>query len=213
MLFGTVTLAMTCYRLRMSSDSAVIGISYAESIPRELIDPFLNAVSDDRIEIIEEPRHDAILFASVEWFIPTAVFLYLSKGYFEGFLQAAGEDHYELLKKTIPQWFTRLSHIRVTYLASANKKLRADNPFTGAISLLGEGKGNAFKLMFRHKADENEIAQSIVAFLEFLRHFHSGKPPGDFIADFDLSEPVERLRLIYFDVDAQKLRQLDPRRE
>jgi hypothetical protein len=197
----------------MSSDSAVIGISYVESIPRELIDPFLNAVSDDRIEIIEEPRHDAMFFASVEWFIPTAVVLYLSKGYFDGFLQAAGEDHYELLKTTISTWFTRLSHIRVTYLASANKKLRADNPFTGAISLLAEGKGNAFKLMFRHEADEEEISQSIVAFLEFLRHFHSGRPPSDFIADFDTSERVDRLRLVYFDVKIQQLRQLDPRRE
>jgi hypothetical protein len=196
----------------MGSDSAVIGVSYLESIPRVLIDPFVDAISDDRIEIIEEPRHDAMLFASVEWFIPTAVFLYLSKGYFEGFLQAAGEDHYELLKKTISQWFTRLSHIRVTYLASAGKKLRANNPFTGAISLLGEGKGGAFKLMFRHEADEKEIGQSIVAFLEFLRRFHDGSTPSDFIADFDSSEPVERLRLIYFDVDTQTLRQLNPKR-
>lgn len=195
----------------MSNDAAVIGISYVESIPRDLIDPFLNEVSDDRIEIVEGRRPDAMLFASVEWFVPTAVFLYLSKGYFDGFLQAAGEDHYELLKKTIPRWFSRLSHIRVSYVASANKKLRDDNPFTGAISLMGEGEGNAFKLMFRHEADETEIAQSIVAFLEFLRHFHSGKPLSDFIADFEPSERFERLRLVYFDVEAQKLRLLDPR--
>jgi hypothetical protein len=195
----------------MSNDSAVIGISYVESIPRELIDPFLNEVSDDRIEIIEEPRPETQFFASIEWFIPTAVFLYVSKGYFDGFLQAAGTDHYERLKKAIPDWFTRLSHIRVTYLASANKKLRADNPFTGAISLLGEGEGNAFKLMFRHEADETEIAQSIVAFIEFLKHFHSGSAASDFIRDFEPAEPIERLRLIYFDVKIQKLRLLDPK--
>jgi hypothetical protein len=195
----------------MSNDSAIIGISYVESIPRELIDSFLNEMRDDRIEIIEEQRPDAMFFASIEWFIPTAVFLYLSKGYFDGFLQAVGEDHYELLKNSLPRWFNRLSRIRVTYLASANKKLRPDNPFTGAISLLGEGKGSAFKLMFRHEADETEIAQSIVAFLEFLRHFHSGSTPSDFIVGFEASEPVERLRLVYFDIEARKLRLVDPK--
>lgn len=195
----------------MSDDSAVIGVSYVESIPRELIEPFLSAVIDDRIEILEDPRPDAMLFASVEWLIPTAVALYLSKGYFEGFLQAAGEDHYELLKEAIPKWFNRLSHIRVSYLASSNKKLRADNPFTGAISLLGEGKRNSFKLMFRNDADEAEIAQSIATFLEFLRRIHNGGSPFDLIVDVEPSERIERLWLIYFDVEVQKLRLLDPR--
>jgi hypothetical protein len=195
----------------MSNDSAVIGISYVESIPRELIDPFLNQIADDQIEIIEEPRHDAMLFASVEWFIPTAVFLY-SKGYFDGFLQAAGADHYEALKKAIPAWFSRLSLIRVTCLASANKKLRSDNPFTGAMSLMAQGdESGSFKLMFRLEADEAEIAQSVEAFLEFLRHFHNGSPPSQFFANYEATETIERLRLVYFDIEEKKLRLLDPK--
>jgi hypothetical protein len=190
----------------MSNDSAVIGISYVESIPRELIDPFLDEIDHERIEIIEEARPDTQFFASAEWFIPTAVFLYLSKGYFDGFLQAAGADHYEALKKAISWWFARLSLIRVTYFASANKKLRSDNPFTGAMSLMAQGdESGSFKLMFRLEADEAEIARSVEAFLEFLRHFHNGSSPSEFFANYETTETIERLRLVYFDIEAKKL--------
>lgn len=189
----------------------VIGVSYLETMPRELIEPFLSEVGDQRVAVAEEVRPDLQMFASAEWFIPTAIFLFFSKSYFEGFLQAAGADHYQRLQKSASSLMTRLSLIRVTYLASG-RKIKEDNPFTGAISLVAEGREDGrFKLLFKKDADEAEIALSVSAFLEFLKSYHNGGEAAELIKDFGHFRAVGGLHLVYYDSSLKKLRSLDPR--
>lgn len=84
-----------------------IGISYQDDVPAEFINEFTQSVSAPNFEVLSEPRERGV-YASIEWAIPTLVIAYLTKPYFEAFLQEAGKDHYQVLKKSTLRLFGHL---------------------------------------------------------------------------------------------------------
>jgi len=84
-----------------------IGISYQEDVPSEFIEELAGTVSAPNLLIRTESREIGV-YAAIEWALPTLVIAYLSKPYFETFLQEAGKDHYQLLKKCLLRLFANL---------------------------------------------------------------------------------------------------------
>jgi len=51
-----------------------------------------------RLEIkTQEPK----MYASLEWFVPSILFAFIAKPYFDSFLSQMGSNHYSILKEWI----------------------------------------------------------------------------------------------------------------
>jgi hypothetical protein len=59
----------------------IIGISYIEGIPGELIDALDEEISAEGVSVVRDARPDAMMFASMVWLMPTAFFLFFTKSY------------------------------------------------------------------------------------------------------------------------------------
>lgn len=76
----------------------LIDQTVSENLP--LIDLEIEMLENDGLSI-EKKQHPIQAYASLEWMIPPLVFAFFTKPYFEGFLNKAGENHYEVLKRLI----------------------------------------------------------------------------------------------------------------
>jgi len=81
--------------------NAHLGLIYLDEMPVEPLEEFSKAVEHPALELKQIARPNPGPYATLEWLIPTAVFVYIGKSYFDGFLKEAGKDHYLLLKKGI----------------------------------------------------------------------------------------------------------------
>jgi len=81
--------------------TAHLGLIYLDEMPVEPFDEFSKAVEHPALELKQIARPNPGPYATLEWLIPTAVFVCIGKSYFDGFLKEAGKDHYLLLKKGI----------------------------------------------------------------------------------------------------------------
>ena len=76
-----------------------IAVVYVESIESSVFEDVRQMLVADGLRLRVESRPDPGPFAGVEWLIPTVVFAYIGKSYFDSFLKEAGKDHYNLLKR------------------------------------------------------------------------------------------------------------------
>ena len=72
-------------------DDLHIGLSYRSDIESDLFDDFISLVSVQDLRLYIEERQKTI-YAGLEWLVPTAVFIFISKSYFDGFLKEMGRS-------------------------------------------------------------------------------------------------------------------------
>ncbi len=63
------------------------------------------------LDLVVESRPSNGPLAGLEWLIPTGVILFLAQGYFNGFLNEMGKDHYEVLKAGLKALRRRFSGV------------------------------------------------------------------------------------------------------
>jgi len=140
-------------------------------------------------------------FAGVELYMPAAVMLFIASGYFNGFLQKAGEDHYQLLKRIALHAWRRASAIKLAVLGK-----KTDRRFSMNYAIGGESPdGTRFKLLVQMEITEDGTSEAIEGFLDFLRELHSGT-----IAEADLNAlrtypVIGGTALVTFDPRARKI--------
>src|SRR4051812_10695315 len=78
-----------------------IGVSHTEHLPHESLDEFANAIRHDGLDVKRESRPQDGPDAGLEWLVPTAIVVFITKAYFDAFLKEAGKDPYLLLKKAL----------------------------------------------------------------------------------------------------------------
>ena len=83
----------------MRVDSHIV-ISQTMLPNTEVMDMDIPIISSPNLKISEEER-EISMYASLEWAIPSLVFIFITKSYFEGFLGEAGVDHYKALKSWV----------------------------------------------------------------------------------------------------------------
>ncbi|MBH02754.1 MAG: hypothetical protein CMP08_01290 [Xanthomonadales bacterium] len=78
-----------------------IGVSYVAKLPVDEIELFLADVDSSELCIVSDKQDDFEIQAGVELLLSTAIAVYLLKPYFVGFLNEAGKDHYQVLRRAL----------------------------------------------------------------------------------------------------------------
>lgn len=192
-----------------------LAVIFEDGIPDEQFVEFKDAVSASGLDVVVESRPAAGPYAGVEWFIPTAIVFFVAKSYFDGFLNEAGKDHYQLLKSKISNAAIKtMQSPRIEPVLFGSKgKLREDNPYSLALSIYADANdGNTFKLLLPKLSYQPDYEQIVCSFLNFLNDYHEGvKVLGDI--GFDTSvQPPGRTILVHMNEESKKIEWVDHRK-
>lgn len=176
-------------------------ISYLKSFPiQEDIIKFESAISSPKLELVVDAR-DPIPFAALEWFIPTAIVIYISKSYFDSFFSEMGKDHYSLLKDAIKNFgakYIKEDRFKISYIASGREKISSDNIYTNVFSIMSETQsGLRVKLLLQKDIAEEEYFIAVELFLGVLEAL-------------DSSHASQGMIFVGFDRQTKKIEFLDP---
>lgn len=160
----------------MSSPPPQIGLIYTDDIPLAVFDDFVQNVSAPGLDFVIESRPRSGPFAGLEWLIPTGVMLFISQGYFNGFLGEMGKDHYVSLKAGLKALRDRFASVKVTLIGTPGKA-SADQPYSLFYSIYFEDPaGRRFKFLIPNgEAGDSEADKAMEAFGDFLAAAHSGE--------------------------------------
>lgn len=159
-----------------------VAISYAGVIPAALVREFATSLQEAGIEVEVEDRGDEV-FASMEWLVPTAIVVFISRKYFETLMQEAAKDHYPLIKASLSRLLQRTMgrdrEIRIRYLASGNAPDKLSGSGPGAVSIYTKAKtGQLIKFVFDDTLAPEQRQQSLDAIFALLRD-HTTSFPHD----------------------------------
>lgn len=191
-------------------------LSYEESVPEDVLRSFIDEASDDRLDLQVERREAAGPQAGIEWLLPTAVVLYVTKPYFDGFLQEAGKEHYHALKRGVASlwatFFGKDRKVRAVVLASSPAKVSQEPRYSWTLSLMAEvGERRAFKLLLSDAATREELELSVGKFLEFLIAYHHESVAEEIASQIREARPVGGVILMAYNADRRALEVVDPR--
>lgn len=86
-----------------------IAIQYnAEVVPDDLVDEFVAAIATTEFTPDVNRLERSPIYATIEWLVPTALVIFITKSYFQSFLTEMGKDHYTLLKNALKRAANRL---------------------------------------------------------------------------------------------------------
>jgi len=190
-----------------------LALVHLNRIPAETFFEFQHVVDVQGVNLHLEEREDPGPYASVEWLIPTAVFIFVGKAYFDGFLKEMGKDHYALLKLGIKSLHSRLLGPQAPKLITISTvgKTRADRPYSLLYSLVAEGEGGSrFKLLLRHSSTQEEYDEEIDAFLSFLEGYHAADLPSDLIVELEQTRVLGQTILLAYNSSLQRVQPVDP---
>jgi hypothetical protein len=200
-------------RPHLSDSGTHLAIVQIDTVPEEFLRDFTTIVRTGGLSLLVQSR-PSLPYAGIEWFMPTALFVYIAKSYFESFLKEMGKDHYEVLKNGLRGLHKRVAGpdaLEVTFVSSADKVPR-EQPYSLFFSVVVEGpEGNRFKLLIPRPITEAEFGTAILAFLEFAEQLHSRKlEKGTATAIMDISK-IGGTVLMAFDTSEKRLKLIDPR--
>ncbi len=198
------------------SDLPDLLLSIEDPLPAEWASEFLGSISRPQLRSATDRPKPTGPQAGPEWLLPTAVFLFLFKSYFDGFLKEAGKDHYQALKPALSRFWARLFGkdrvFSTKVFVSTPAKLAPGPRYSLSFSLAAEGASRRrFKLLLPEDVSAEDFDASVEAFLAFIQAQHSGKdldlPTRALIAGPDTYGIV----LVAFDLSARRLRTIDYR--
>lgn len=177
-----------------------MGLVYQEDVPAEIINEFASSITEKDFKLDVQSREIGV-YAAMEWAIPTLIAAYLTKPYFESFLQEAGRDHYQLLKTGILKLFSRL-------FKQSGADGRDRSPQFSLVVQLNDGSSLKFIFSERLSPAGYEIAISKV-YLLVSEHYQDA--PRDRITAMvaQLSHPSRSL-YIEFQEDSADWIMIDP---
>ncbi len=132
-----------------------VGILHVDSLPESLFSDFLAEVEHDSLQVDVE-SYEQQVYGGIEWLLPTAAAVYITKSYFDGFLGEMGKDHYTLLKKGLGTLWGKLlgpDAPRFSVIATPGK-VSNDRPYSLVYSIVAEAAGGyRFKLLFAYRPE------------------------------------------------------------
>jgi len=153
-----------------------IGILYTERFDSSIFDEFLSEVEHGDLDLQIQETPESGPFATVEWFIPTAIIAFIGKAYFEEFLKEMGKDHYNSFKSSLAKLTKKtVSQPRIEpVLMSSQGKISSDNPFSMAYSIVAEGNDSyRFKLLIPKCSPSVNYETIVLKFMDFIAHYHA----------------------------------------
>lgn len=184
-----------------------IAISHPESFNNSIFKEFLEEIESDGLNIRVEETPEPEVFATFEWFIPTAIIAFIGKAYFEEFLKEMGKDHYNLLKFSLAKLTKKtISQPRIEpILISTSGKVSKNNPFSMAYSIMAEGAdGYRFKLLIPKYSPEIDYEKIVLKFMDFIAEYHAVGKKSDASQQINKSGAPSGTILVFYnpEIDA-----------
>jgi hypothetical protein len=191
-----------------------IGLSYAEDLQSSALDDFCQEIAASGLDFRSETRPSPGPFMGVEWLMPTAIIVYLSKSYFDAFLKEAGKEHYQALKKGLAKLAARFTGPKAptTRLYFSDGKVKSPMPeYSLVFSVLADlGDGITVKLLLQPSFSADQSNSAVTAFLHFLDSVHNGTFDPNSIKGLVNARPVGRTLLLAFNPETSALEVIDP---
>src|SRR5262245_42366134 len=198
---------------RTSMTPPHLAVVHTTSIPEALLSDFMQLVAAEKLDLRMESREEDGPFAVIEWLIPTAVIVYISKSYFDAFLKEMGKDHYALLKAGLRTLCGKLvgpPAPKVMIIATKGK-VRGDHTYSLLLSVLAEaGDGLILKLLLRTDVPSDEHDRVLATFLAFLEDYHDGTLDRRSVERLKRARVVGRTILVAFNSESETIEPVDP---
>lgn len=187
-------------------------VIYQDDREKIILDKFLYAISNDKLSVRMEKMPKMGPMAGIHWLMPTAVFLFITKAYFDGFFSEMGSDHYTIFKKEIialrENFFGKNAPKRVLISSSSapNKLNENANKYSLDFSIMAEANnGNEFKLLIPQEISNREYTKTITCFLDFLKKYNNNEI-DEISNEFIFSKTI----LVEYDSELEKLQFVNP---
>ncbi len=191
-----------------------IAISYLDKISNGFFDDFSISVNQQGLRLQIEPREDEGPYAGVEWILPTAVFLFIAKSYFDSFLKEMGKDHYHLLKQAIHSLRSKVFReiVPKVKIVSTSGKVSDGGKFSIVFSIMADaGGGKRIKFLFQNSASEEEYAQIVDGITSFLKSFYDNSLSPETIEELQRANLFGNMILLQFNPKNNSIEAVDPR--
>ena len=190
-----------------------LAILHVNTVPAEIFAGFLQTVNVDGLSVHVESRESGGIFAAIEWLIPTAVFAYISKSYFDAFLKEMGKDHYALLKKGLNSLYSKVlgpQAPEITLISTAGK-VKGDQPYSLYYSIVAELEGgHQIKLLLARTSSEEEYEASVSAFLSLVERIHTKTLDTATLNALKTVRVAGRTLLVAYNPATEKVETIDP---
>ncbi|GHF24223.1 hypothetical protein GCM10017044_18550 [Kordiimonas sediminis] len=186
--------------------------SVLDTFPDEFIDEFREGIWGQDVKLYVEKRPEAMMFAAIDWFIPTAVFLFIAKSYFDGFLSQMGQDHYLLLKTAFSKLIPNGSVKTVKHVSSPNKStsdVQCSSAFSCFIEV--EGIGTVKFSFIEENLNLEEVEQVSDQLVKFLQCLQKNRLSAAFKKKMLAKRQFSKLVIISYDVKANKFVLVEPK--
>lgn len=150
---------------------------------------------------LESHEHEPRAYASLEWIIPSFIAVYITKAYFEGFLNEMGADHYKQLKKWVQKQNIRFKK-QITYkvtATNATKKIQSSDSTSNYFAIyLMTPLGNYIKVFMPRCLTDEEDIEAISSLLDNFVMLYS-EPQSDYSRKIQLlnDKVYENLYAVY----------------
>lgn len=167
-----------------------IHIDFPEYYPIENIENDIQPFIESGIPVGYKIKK-RVVYAALEWTIPTAIVAYIVKPYFESFLQEAGKQHFEILSKKLKTLLNRGKEMNVRLISASksSEKLSKTYNQSMAISVLFETKNGKFiKLLFDDDLEKADWDYAIDQMMEYVVENYENESESklaEIIKDFD----------------------------
>jgi len=147
-------------------------VIYVDSIPEEVIGEFLRDVSSDGLVLLSEEDSSDRVYAGIDLLLPTALFIFITKSYFDGFLSEMGRDHYNILKNCIERVIQKMANYNVTLVGSQGK-VSDDREFSLMYSIYFERMGGGrFKILIQEDQSPESISEIVDASMQYIQSYY-----------------------------------------
>lgn len=156
-------------------------------------DDIADVIFDEFLEIVKHKNLSAKIFtvpnqgpmAGIEWLLPTATIILLTKPFLDGFMNEMGKDAYSLTKKGLHKlwkyFFVKDVKKRIL-ITSSNAPNKVKNKYSFDFSILFEtNDGKRIKLLIPNGITLEDYEKNIDAFIDFIKIYENHKIDSQYI--------------------------------
>lgn len=167
-----------------------IAVVYENEREKKILDKFVKSINTNGVNINVEEMSKGYM-AGVHWLMPTAVFIFITKAYFDSFFTEMGKEHYHKLTNALidlkEEFFGEKipKRVLISSSSSPNKIQDKSDKYSLDFSIMAEANnGNKFKLLIPKEISNQEYSKTIICFLSFLQRYNNDEIeeiPNEFI--------------------------------
>lgn len=185
-----------------------IGLSHLEAIPSAIFNEFVQDVASENVEL--EIRAHGSVFAGIDWLMPTAIMLFISRAYFDAIFSEMGKDHYKILKRGIKALQRRAMAFRIVQKGTPGKL--SDRPLysRGFSIMVAIADRLTLKFLIQPDLAEADAEKALTAFLDLVQSISDRSIDVETLERLEAGRVIGRTLLLAYDFEAERIVTVDP---